>query len=71
MDQVQPHLNRIVLTAILSEKRNVNERLFHRMNFQWTVQFKILDVYLDVDLTKGPALNYDKKLVKITNIILQ
>ena len=41
------------------------------MNFQWTVQFKILDVYLDVVLTKGPELNYDKKLVKIKNIILQ
>ena len=64
MDQVPPHLYRIVVTAILSEKGNVNERLLHRMNFQWTTQFKILDVYLDVDLTKGPALNYDKKLVK-------
>ena len=59
------------LYMLIGSKKYSNEQLLHRMNFQWTTQFKILGVYLDVDLTKVPALNYDKKLVKIKNIILQ
>lgn len=41
------------------------------MNFHWTTQFKLLGIQFDVDLANIPKLNYDKKLVKIKEIINQ
>ena len=41
------------------------------MNFQWTTQYRLLGIGFDVDLANVPKLNYDKKLVKIKNIINQ
>ena len=36
---------------------------------KWTTTFKLLGIFFDVDLTNIPKINYDKKLVKIKNII--
>ena len=41
------------------------------MNFQWTTQFRFLGIVFYVALATVPKLNYDKKLVKIKNIINQ
>lgn len=41
------------------------------MNFHWTTQFKLLGIQFDVDLANITKLNYDKKLVKIKEIINQ
>ena len=55
----------------IGSKKYSSEKPLNEMNFQWTTQFKVLGIYFDVDLSKVPKLNYDKKLVKIKNIILQ
>lgn len=41
------------------------------MNFHWTTQFKLLGIQFDVDQANILKLNYDKKLVKIKEIINQ
>ena len=55
----------------IGSKKYSNEILCHEMNFHWTTQFKLLGIHFDVDLTNIPKLNYDKKLVKIKEIIKQ
>ena len=55
----------------IGSKKYCNGKLCQEMNFQWTTQFRLLGIDFDVDLANVPKLNYDKKLVKIKNIINQ
>lgn len=55
----------------IGSKKYSTEKLCHEMNFHWTTQFKLLGIQFDVDLANIPKLNYDKKLVKIKEIINQ
>lgn len=55
----------------IGSKKCFTEKLCHEMNFYWTTQSKLLGIQFDVGLANIPKLNYNKKLVKIKEIINQ
>lgn len=55
----------------IGSKKYSNHKLCQEIELIWTINFKLLGIQYDVDLSKIIRMNYDKKLVNIKSTVEQ